>query len=898
MFLAGCGSIRLDYIGLEYITFLIILDYIGLEYITVLNIRVCRMWQQVDDNAPGILVDHGNNTGTWDPRLSGRGSAESAAVPREKRETTLDSPDVLLDVVGPPPTWILSHPPPTWILSHPPPTWILSHPPPTWILSHQHIQWSSREIPIRQREPMTCPCTAMAGPVPSVLTKAGPVPSVLANARPVPSVMWGRGGGHFFSHRLGVVWLFLCVVAHVATAFLQETGALCPEQEASPFPQEAPYGTWKSPISSEVVTEAVNEIVEAPQVDPVTGYVFWCEQLSNESRRNGVFHFNPETRERIRWTSTEYDVRTWVHGYGGGAFTIYNNTLFFSHGGDNAIYRQDGPSGTPRRLSNTTNKMYADGFYYPQEGQILYVAEDHSVQELGTAKEPQNTLVMMDATTGAETVLAHNADFFAAPRLSPDGSLITWIQWDHPHMPWGDTQLSVGEMNSNGEVKIVFTFHNGSIMMPSLDRNNNLYYVHDNTGWWNLYRLVNLTDQVNLTPQAREVGWPAWIFGTSAYDVNPESNEVVFISHGELMVLDLGTRESRVLDTGYSTYKLGVVYSKDGTKVYVVAGDATRAERLIEVELSTGEVQVVNEVNDTAIHPEYISVPTDIQFPTSHGDTAYGYLYMPRNKDYYAPSEDKPPLLVRVHGGPTSEASTILRLDHQFYTSRGFAILDVNYRGSTGYGTEYRNKLNGQWGVFDVDDVLAGATYLVKEGLVDEKKICIGGGSAGGFTTLAALTTDKSIFAAGASVCGISDLELLVRDTHKFESHYIDYLVGSIDTEKQLYEARSPLTNAEKLQTPIIFFQGSIDKIVPPNQAKLMFEKVKSKGIPSAHILYEGEGHQFLLPENLRSSLEAEVYFFSQILDINLSDVTSNLTIHNLDTWRTNHKQLKTAVNQ
>ncbi|XP_071534120.1 uncharacterized protein [Panulirus ornatus] len=607
---------------------------------------------------------------------------------------------------------------------------------------------------------------------------------------------------------------------------------------------EAPYGTWRSPITSDVVMKPTNIIVEPPKVDAISGYVFWCEQLSGgKDGQNAVFHFNPDSRETCRWTPKEYDVRSRVHEYGGGAFTVYNNTLFFSHGDDGAIYRQNGPSAKPTRLTKTQHRRYADGVFSPQWNALFYVVEDHKKLMDGDALEPVNGIVMVDASTGDENVVVSHADFFASPRVSQDGTRLVWLQWNHPQMPWDGTQMFVGEIQAKrGEIALTRFFQHGSMMMPSFDQNNELFYVHDSTGWWNLYMVTRRGFEINLTPEPQEVGWPMWKLGRQAYDVNPRigSNEAVVICGHDLIVVDLLREKRRVISTGYSSYSLGITYSSDGEKVYVVAGDGVRSNRLVEVDVRTGETYDVSGASDAQIDVGYISTARLIQFPTTQGDFAYGYLYMPKNKDYHAPVGSKPPLLVKAHEGPTSAASTLLNLSYQFFTSRGFAILDVDYRGSTGYGKLYRNKLNEMWGVYDVEDVLAGASHLVQEELVDKNQLCIDGSSIGAFTTLSALTIAGTVFKAGASYYGVSDPEMLATDTHKFKKNYMDTLIGNLDKHRDRYVTRSPLKNYERLEVPTIFFHGTEDKVVPPSQAKGMYELVKSKGLPTALILFEG----------------------------------------------------------
>ncbi|KAK3864474.1 hypothetical protein Pcinc_029840 [Petrolisthes cinctipes] len=656
---------------------------------------------------------------------------------------------------------------------------------------------------------------------------------------------------------------------------------------------EAKYGSWKSPISSHLVTRSGNKVEEAPQLDIVTGNVFWSESVSTEEGRNAVFCATSGKSEVMRWTPPGYDVRTRVHEYGGGAFTVYNNTVFFSNAIDDALYKQEGPGpdSQPSRLTPPSKKRYADGVYWQLKKALVVVVEDHHQE----GREAVTTLTLVDVNTGIHTILAHQgADFFSSPAVSHTSNRLAWIQWCHPEMPWGKTKLCVAEVTTENQVNILFSQQTGSMMTPTFDVNDDLYYIHDQTGWWNLYKLTdNFTKQTNLTPESREVGWPSWLFGWRAYAVNPTSDgkEVVVVSDNELRVVEVSSRKSRVLNTGYTVHSHGVVYSKDGTKVFVLGGDGARSRRVIQVEVATATVKVVSQVPELHVHPGYFSIPQHITFPTSDNQVAHGYLYLPKNPDYHAPVCSKPPLLVRVHGGPTGAATPILNLEYQFFTSRGFAILDVNYRGSTGYGTAYRDTLIEKWGILDIQDVEAGASHLVKKGLVDPERLCIDGWSAGGYTTMAVLTTPGSCFKAGASYYGVSDLEKLATDTHKFESRYMDSMVGELPQHKDRFDARSPLKNCQRLHSPTIFFQGAEDKIVLPSQAREMYEVVKNKGLPTALIMFEGEYHGFVNPDNQRSSLEAEIYFYSQVFGFTLADVSPQVEIENLAAWKSKKKQ-------
>ncbi|XP_076056087.1 uncharacterized protein LOC143034070 [Oratosquilla oratoria] len=655
---------------------------------------------------------------------------------------------------------------------------------------------------------------------------------------------------------------------------------------------ERPYGSWLSPITSTMATEATNTISEPPQLDPVTGHIFWAENVVTEGSRNVVFSFDPETREITRWTRDPYDLRTLVHEYGGGTFVVYNNTLFFSNK-DNFLYKQIGPEGPVRQLTNTSYRRYADGSYSPQHNALFVVVEDHELALANKTEKSQNGILMVDADTGEEIVVTTKSDFYSSPRVSADGTKLLWIQWKHPNMPWGNTRMFVGDLTKKrGRVAITKYLQHGSMMMPSWSPDNELLYVHDMTLWWNLYIINRRNFEINLTPYEKEVGWPMWMFAWQAYSVNPAlgRHEVVVISGNDLMVVDTRTQENRTLDTGYTSFSKGIAYGKDGTKAYTVAGNAMTPFIMIEVDLETGTATPLRK-QKLQVDEAYISVAQQIEFPTTDGDIAYGYLYLPKNKDFKGPKNDRPGLLVRAHQGPTWAAMTSLQLQYQFFTSRGWAILDVDYRGSSGYGSFYRYKLKEKWGIYDVDDVVAGARFLVESGLVNETKLCIDGQSAGGFTTLSALTT-TSFFKAGASFSGVMDLQLLANETHKFESRYLDHLIGSPDDFPERYITRSPLHQHDKLDAPVIFFQGINDPIVPPNQAEKIYAVVKEKGIPTAYLLFEDESHNFQKSENLRYSLEAEIFFFSIIFDIDLPDITSNITIDNLNTWREQKNQM------
>ncbi|XP_045103498.1 acylamino-acid-releasing enzyme-like isoform X2 [Portunus trituberculatus] len=605
---------------------------------------------------------------------------------------------------------------------------------------------------------------------------------------------------------------------------------------------EAPYGSWPSPVTSNLVTEPISAVVEPPRIDPITGLVFWSEELNG---RRAVYHFDPDIRKVVRWTAPDYDVVSRVHEYGGGSFTVYNNTLFFSRGEDDAMYRQEGPASQPSRLTQGQKKRYADGVYSPEWNALFLVMEDHSQVEEGGLQEPRNSIVMVDASSGKEKIIVEHADFFASPRITQDGLHLVWIQWNHPRMPWDENQMFVAGLKEHEtDITISRFFQHGRL-------------------------------------------------GRQAYDINPRlgAREAVVICGHDLTVVDLRKQKRRVIKTGYTTYSLGVAYSKAGDKVYTVASDGSRHARLVEVEVRTGRTRDVSQASDAEVEKGYISTARLMQFPTTQGDFAYGYLYSPKNKDYHAPAGTLPPLLVKVHEGPTDAASTALNLYYQFFTSRGFAILDVDYRGSTGYGKLYRNKLNEMWGVYDVEDVLAGAKHVVKEGLVDEARVCIDSSSMAAYTMLSALTIPGSVFKAGASYYGVSDPETMATNTHKFKKNYMEALIGNLDRHKDRYVTRSPLRNYERLEVPMIFFHGANDKVVPPDQVRGMYNLVKTKQLPAAFIVFDDEGHVFTHRESLSRALEAEFYFFAMVFNFTPADIVSDITIDNMDGEQTGKEE-------
>lgn len=579
-------------------------------------------------------------------------------------------------------------------------------------------------------------------------------------------------------------------------------------------------------------------------------------------------------------TPAPFNARTRVHEYGGGAYTVVDGTVYFSNFRDQRLYRQR-PGEQPRPLTPEAPLRYADGTVDRRRNRMICVREDHTQAD----RPPTNTIVgvVLDGDEQGGRVLVAGNDFYAAPRLSPDGTRLAWLTWNHPNMPWDASELWVAEIRSDGTLADPRRVAGGaeeSICQPEWSPDGVLHFVSDRTNWWNLYRWRGGHVEA-LHAMDAEFGVPLWQFGASTYG---------FISATEICcayTADGGWRLAR-LDTATGSFQpieqpcsaVGGLRAGMGRAVYVGAAP-TQPSAIIALQPVTGRTEVLRRSSDLVVDPGYVSSPQAVEFSTEHGQTAHAFFYPPRNRDCAAPPGERPPLLVKIHGGPTSATLAGFNLGIQYWTSRGIAVLDVNYGGSTGFGRDYRQRLNGQWGVVDVDDCANGARYVAERGWVDGNRLMITGGSAGGYTTLAALTF-RDVFKAGASHFGVSDIEVLARDTHKFESRYLDSLVGPYPQASAVYRERSPLHHTDRLRHPVIFFQGLEDRIVPPNQAQLMVDALRNKGVPVAYLPFEGEGHGFRRAENVRRALDGELYFYSRVFGFPLGEPVEPVQIDNL----------------
>jgi dipeptidyl aminopeptidase/acylaminoacyl peptidase len=574
-------------------------------------------------------------------------------------------------------------------------------------------------------------------------------------------------------------------------------------------------------------------------------------------------------------TPPAFNVRTRVHEYGGGSFVADGGTVWFSNFADQRLHRQD-PGADPRPITEAVDRRYADAIVDRARKLLFAVREDHT----DTSREAVNTIVALGLDGEGEVVVVEGNDFYSDPRLSPDGTELCWLAWDHPNLPWDGTELWVGKVAEDGSVgssRIVGGGGEVSIFQPSWSPEGVLHYVSDESGYWNLYRLEDAGPR-NLTPLSAEFAVPQWVFRSTTYAFVGDgriASSWIDLGVGGFGVLEHGGMKS--IENGFSTF--GCVVA-DGADAYFVAGSATTAPAIVRQPLDGGAPEVLRMSLNVPLDPAYYSLPQTIEFPTEGGVTAFAFYYPPLNPDFEGPGGAGPPLLVQSHGGPTAAYSTTLSLQTQYWTSRGWGVVEVNYGGSTGYGTEYRRRLNGNWGVVDVDDCVSAARHLVDVGSADPARVAIAGGSAGGYTTLCALTM-RDYFRAGGNYFGLSDLVPFVKDTHKFESRYLDSLIGPWPEAADLYRQRSPLTHVDQLNCPLIVFQGLEDKIVPPNQSELIVEAVRKKGLPVAYLAFEGEQHGFRQAKNIKRSLEAESYFYSQVFGFALADEVEPVPIEN-----------------
>ena len=639
------------------------------------------------------------------------------------------------------------------------------------------------------------------------------------------------------------------------------------------MPTVAPYGSWRSPIDAAAVARAGRRLA-APAIAK-DGAVWWAEGRPAEGGRVLLMR-RPPGAEPEEVTPAGFNVRTRVHEYGGGAWTLAGaDTVLFSNFADQRLYRQrlgEEPVAIVPEPEPGASLRYADGRVTPDGGALICVREAHPPGAGPAEVENQIVAVALDGSDAQPTVLASGRDFYSFPRPSPDGAWLAWTCWDHPQMPWDGTELWLAPLADPGEATLVAGGPDESVFQPEWDPAGRLHFVSDRGGWWNLYRDAGEVVE-QLTDEEAELGHPQWLFGGSTYAfLDDGSIACIRCERGEerLFLLEPGAERPRDLELPYTSFGFPSLSSR-GTAVAFAAASPARETAVVLLDLPGGEPEEIRGGGGDPVGDGYVSIPRAIEFPTSGGETAHGFYYPPANPDFEAPEGELPPLIVQSHGGPTSHATPALYREFLFWTSRGIGVVDVNYRGSSGYGRPYRQRLRGGWGVLDTDDCIAATRHLADGGEVDGGRLAIRGGSAGGYATLCALVFHDE-FAAGASYYGVADAETLAADTHKFESRYLDGLIGPYPERADLYRERSPIHFVERLRAPLILFQGLEDEVVPPSQAETMVAALNRGGVPHAYLSFAGEGHGFRRAETEVRCLEAELCFYGRVLGFEPAD--------------------------
>lgn len=614
------------------------------------------------------------------------------------------------------------------------------------------------------------------------------------------------------------------------------------------------YGSWPTPITSELVV-AASVGLGAVAVDGES--LWWAESRPAEGGRTVL------VRDGVDVLPAPYDARTAVHEYGGGAWWVAGGVVWFVNWADQRLYRlvpgSDPQPVTPEPTSPRADR-WADGVVHPGGRRMVCVREHHPAGS--TSAEVVNEIVAVGTDGSDLEVLVSGPDFVSSPRWSTDGTRLAWVEWDHPNMPWDDTRLVVdGEAVAGGPGE--------SVSEPRWASDGSLWFLSDRTDWWNLYRWTADGGVQPVVLVDAEIGVPQWVFGQSRYALLDDGGVVVAYQRDGLDHLACWDGTS-LHDLAVTSTVMGGLTSR-GREVFFVGASPTaepELHRVRVVDAAVVESHVVRPARDLGLDPACFSLPEPLDFPSA-GRTSHALFYPPTSPSYDAPEGELPPLLVKIHGGPTSAARPALDLGTQYWTSRGFGVVDVNYAGSTGYGRAYRKQLEGQWGVADVDDCQAAARHLADSGRADPDRLCIRGGSAGGFTTLAALAFGDT-FVAGANAFGVADLEALTQETHKFESRYLDGLVGPYPERRDLYLERSPIHHLECFDKPLITLQGLQDEVVPPAQSEMIVDALRAKGVPVAYVAFEGEQHGFRQAANIRTALDSELSFYAQVLGFDL----------------------------
>lgn len=624
-----------------------------------------------------------------------------------------------------------------------------------------------------------------------------------------------------------------------------------------------PYGSWKSPISSDLLAESA---LRFGQIDVDNSTFYYIEGRPSEKGRCALMQgsLKDPIKELL---PKEFNVRSTVHEYGGKCFLAHNGCVYFVNHQDQDLYKIN-KEGIVSRITKEPTLRFAD-LAIANDASFLYaVAERH----LGDSVD--NMLMKISLTDSHIESIANGYDFYAAPRISTSGRYVAWFCWNHPNMPWDGTELWLASISPEGTLidpKCIAGGSEESITAPSWSEADVLYFISDCSGFWNFYRYVDNSAQA-LYPCDIDFGSPHWIFGSERYCfLKGDIIATIGTTRGRDSIYLLDSKKQTLITVETPFTAISDLYSLNQESLLFTAASPCMASALVALDLKTNQTHIIKHSQNTSIQKDYLSFPEEIIFKTEEGLDCYGFYYPPTNPDFKSETKELPPLILRCHSGPTANASPKLNLDILYFTSRGFAFFELNYGGSTGYGREYRNRLRNNWGVVDVQDCVHAALELCKRGLVDKTRLIVKGSSAGGYTALSLLTfTD--VFQAGACYYGVSDMEALAKDTHKFELHYLDRLIGPYPQERNTYIKRSPIHFVDQLLCPIIFFQGANDKVVLPSQTESMYLELRKKHIPTAYLLFENESHGFRMSSTIKRCVDAELFFYSKIFKLSLKD--------------------------
>ena len=630
--------------------------------------------------------------------------------------------------------------------------------------------------------------------------------------------------------------------------------------------KKQPYGTWPSAITAELI---VSDSISLDEVKLNSKSTYYIERRPQENGRCVIVKVTGHTA--VDMLPAPFSARSRVHEYGGGSYCVSDDLLFFVNDRDQDIYLIS--NGQSTRLTQEDDKYFADFIYDKKQQRLIAICESHD-NDLVT-----NSIVSIDVNSLTLSTIEAGDDFYASPRLNSRSDLLCWQSWNLPNMPWDGNQLWLADIDTNGSInnkKLIAGSDDIAIFQPLWSPDDTLYFISDSTGWWHLYRFVSTDDKIELqqlTEGEKEFGLPQWVFAQSNYAFIDNTKLICcYQNQGEKKLASLSLTDEITLTDIPTPWQDFSSLTAEGNRVAFIAASDTRFPQLVLATMTDDSgkklsTTIIKTSCQLPLTDESYSKAQNIHFFNRHQQTVYANYYPPENPAYQGNENTSPPLIVICHGGPTGQNSVALDPKKQFWTSRGFALLDVNYSGSTGYGRDYRLRLNNNWGVLDVTDCCDAARYAVTQGLADKNQLIIRGSSAGGYTVLSALTFEQ-VFAAGASYYGISELSSLAEDTHKFESRYLDSLVGPYPEKKTIYEQRSPINSTEQLNCPVIFFQGLEDKVVPKAQAERMFAALDKKGLPVAAQYYPGEQHGFRKAESIKQALENELAFYQLIFKL------------------------------